>query len=49
GCHGHPRGTAAGARAIRQALDATLQQIPLKEYAKSHEELAQAIKKWGVI
>ncbi|MCX6767694.1 MAG: type III ribulose-bisphosphate carboxylase, partial [Candidatus Micrarchaeota archaeon] len=47
GCHGHPRGTAAGARAIRQALDATLQQIPLKEYAKSHEELAQAIKKWG--
>jgi len=46
GCHGHPRGTAAGARAIRQSLDATLQNIPLEEYASKHRELREALKKW---
>lgn len=47
GVHGHPGGTEAGARAIKQALDATLQKIPLKEYAEDHKELKEAIKKWG--
>jgi ribulose-bisphosphate carboxylase large chain len=47
GCHGHPMGTEAGAKAIRQAVDATLENYGLKEYAKSNIELAKAIGKWG--
>lgn len=46
GCHGHPDGTRAGARAIRQAVDATLNGIELEEYAKTKGELEKAIKKW---
>ncbi|MBD3355012.1 type III ribulose-bisphosphate carboxylase [Candidatus Woesearchaeota archaeon] len=46
GCHGHPDGTFAGARAIRQALDASMNLIPLKEYSEFHKELNLAIKKW---
>jgi ribulose-bisphosphate carboxylase large chain len=49
GVHSHPDGTLAGARAICQALDATMQGIPLKEYAKTNEELNKAIKKWDSI
>lgn len=48
GIHGHPEGTSAGARAVKQALDATLRKIPLRQYAASHPDLAAAIKKWGV-
>ncbi|MFX0006564.1 MAG: type III ribulose-bisphosphate carboxylase, partial [Candidatus Hermodarchaeota archaeon] len=47
GCHGHPMGTEAGAKAIRQAVDATLENYELKEYAKNNIELAKAIEKWG--
>ncbi len=47
GIHGHPMGTKAGAIAMRQAVDATLNGIPLKKYAKDHVELAKAIEKWG--
>ncbi|MEM7813887.1 MAG: type III ribulose-bisphosphate carboxylase [Candidatus Aenigmatarchaeota archaeon] len=47
GIHGHPLGTRAGAMAVRQALDAALLKIPLKEYAKSHSELAVALEHWG--
>ena len=47
GTLGHPDGPAAGARAIRQAIDAYMQGIPLDEYAKSHKELARALEKWG--
>lgn len=49
GCHGHPGGTKQGATAIRQALYAALHKIPLKKYSLVHEELRQAVKKWGVI
>ena len=49
GCHGHPQGTLKGAIAIRQALDATLKNISLDEYAKDHVELRLAIKKWGKV
>ncbi|MEM5871316.1 MAG: type III ribulose-bisphosphate carboxylase [Candidatus Aenigmatarchaeota archaeon] len=48
GIHGHPKGTIAGAKAMRQALEAYMKGIPIEEYAKKHEELAEAIKKWGV-
>jgi len=47
GIHGHPGGTRAGARAARQALEASLQGIPLKEARKSYEELDQALKHWA--
>jgi ribulose-bisphosphate carboxylase large chain len=47
GCHGHPDGTKSGAIAIRQAIEATLNNIELNEYAKNHSELKKAIDKWG--
>lgn len=48
GVHGHPRGSEAGARAMRQALEATMKSISLEDYARNHPELSEAIKKWGV-
>ncbi|MFH1311138.1 MAG: type III ribulose-bisphosphate carboxylase [Nanoarchaeota archaeon] len=47
GVHGHPDGTIAGAKAMRQAIDATLKKIPLEKYAKTHAELRRALEKWG--
>jgi len=47
GCHGHPNGTEAGARAITQALKATLNNTRLNEYSETHQELKQAIQKWS--
>lgn len=46
GLWGHPQGSAAGAKAIRQSLDAALKGVPLAKYAESHEELKAALKKW---
>lgn len=46
GVHGHPGGTAAGARAMIQAVEAWMREIPLKEYAKDHKELETALKFW---
>ena len=46
GIHGHPKGTRAGAKAMRQAIDATLKKIPLKEYSKTHKELKEALDYW---
>ncbi|MBC8587588.1 RuBisCO large subunit C-terminal-like domain-containing protein [Paratissierella segnis] len=39
GVHGHPDGSEAGARSMRQAIDAAMKGIDLMEYAKDHEEL----------
>lgn len=47
GLWGHPQGSAAGARAMRQSLDSALEGIPLRKYAESHDELKMALKKWG--
>jgi len=46
GIHGHPDGTAAGARAMRQAIDAFMAGVPAEVYAKNHEELRKALLKW---
>ncbi|PIO05869.1 type III ribulose-bisphosphate carboxylase [Candidatus Micrarchaeota archaeon CG08_land_8_20_14_0_20_59_11] len=46
GVHGHPRGTAAGARAVRQALDATVEGETLDAVAARHWELREALEKW---
>jgi len=47
GIHAHPLGTVSGAMACRQAVDASLDGISLKEYAKTHSELKAALDKWG--
>ena len=46
GVHGHPEGTEAGAKAMRQAVQAYLDNINLSEYAKTHNELKKALEKW---
>lgn len=48
GVHGNPLGTRLGSKAMRQAIDAVMKGIPLKEYAKKRKELKAAIDKWGV-
>ncbi|NYZ77702.1 ribulose-bisphosphate carboxylase large subunit [Candidatus Micrarchaeota archaeon] len=47
GVHGHPGGTRKGALSLRQAIDAVMEGIPAREYAKTHRELAEALKQWG--
>ena len=44
---GHPGGAAAGGRAMRQAIDAVVEGIPLLEQAKEHPELRKALELWG--
>ncbi|MEW5763807.1 MAG: type III ribulose-bisphosphate carboxylase [Acidobacteriota bacterium] len=46
GIHGHPGGTAAGAKAVRQALDASLAGLSLEEAAGSAPELRTALDAW---
>ena len=46
GIHGHPQGTRAGAKAMRQAIDALMNNTTLEAYAKTHKELASALDKW---
>jgi len=47
GIHGHKKGTVAGAKAMRQAVDAALKHILLREYAITHKELRIALQIWG--
>lgn len=47
GVLGHPGGTNSGAKALRQSIDAYVQGITVTEYAKTHEELSQALELWG--
>ncbi|MCJ7429507.1 MAG: type III ribulose-bisphosphate carboxylase [Candidatus Nanohaloarchaeota archaeon QJJ-5] len=47
GVHGHPGGTSAGAKALRQAIDATMAGEDIHDYAETHEELKKALDKWG--
>jgi 2,3-diketo-5-methylthiopentyl-1-phosphate enolase len=48
--YGHPGGGTAGARAVRQAVDATMAGIPLAEAANdpTNAELKAAVEKWGI-
>lgn len=43
---GHRNGATAGATAMRQAIDATMQNMDLKTYAKSHIELQIALEQF---
>lgn len=47
GIHAHPQGPIAGGKAFRQAIEATLQGIPLEDYAKEHPELEIVLKQWA--
>jgi len=46
GIHGHSAGTISGAKAMRQAVDAVLEGISLKDYAETHRELQVALEIW---
>lgn len=43
----HPDGPGAGVRAVQQAWQAAVEGIPLKEFARSHVELARSIEKFA--
>ncbi len=49
GIHAHPSGPIAGAKAFRQAIDAAMERIPVKQYAKDkgHKELSEALGLFG--
>nr|VDD88985.1 RuBisCO long chain, Form III-b [uncultured archaeon] len=47
GIHGNKLGTRLGAVAVRQAIDATMKGISLKEYSKTHFELRSTLNQWG--
>ena len=47
GIHGHPDGTHAGAKALRQSVEASMAGESLETYADDHPELATALEKWG--
>jgi len=47
GIHGHPKGSEAGARAVYQAIEATMKNISLEVYAKTHKELREALEYWS--
>jgi 2,3-diketo-5-methylthiopentyl-1-phosphate enolase len=44
---GHPDGAAAGADAMRQAIDAVMAGRPVVDAAQEHPELARALEKFG--
>jgi len=46
GIHGHKDGTVAGAKAMRQAVEATLKGMKLEEFAQTHKELKGALETW---
>jgi ribulose-bisphosphate carboxylase large chain len=46
GIHGNKLGTLKGAVAARQAIDAAINKISLKSYAKNHFELKSTIEQW---
>jgi 2,3-diketo-5-methylthiopentyl-1-phosphate enolase len=45
--HGHPDGSRGGAKAMRQAIDASIRGIPLEQHAAQNKELKAALQKWG--
>jgi ribulose-bisphosphate carboxylase large chain len=46
GIHGHTDGTQAGATAMRQAIQATMENKTLADYAETHGELEKALQLW---
>lgn len=46
--HGHPMGPAAGATALRQAIDAVCAGVSWRTAAEAHPELRAAVAAWGI-
>ncbi len=46
GVSGHPDGVKAGAKALKQAVDACFKDLNIREYAQEHVELKRALEKW---
>ena len=44
---GHPDGTAAGGRAMRQAIEAVMDRVSLSDKAQTHIELRKALAAWS--
>lgn len=47
GVHGHPDGTRAGGRAMRDAAEAVAEGVSVEKRAEESEALATALEKWG--
>lgn len=48
GIHAHKMGPESGAKAMRVAIDATINGVDLRQAAENSEELAVAIDTWGI-
>jgi len=48
GIHAHPDGPIAGAKAFRQAIDAVMEGVSVRDYGKDHKELGVALGLFGV-
>jgi 2,3-diketo-5-methylthiopentyl-1-phosphate enolase len=46
GIHAHPQGPVAGAKAFRQAIQASMTDRPLEEAAQEYPELKVALETW---
>lgn len=46
GIHGNKYGTIGGAKAMKDAIEASIKNIPLQEYSKNHKELKSALEQW---
>ncbi len=46
GIHGHPLGSIAGAKAMRQAVDAIMKRQHIQKHAEKHVELKKALEFW---
>jgi len=49
GVIGHPDGPRAGAKAVRDAVEAAVKRVPLEEAARHSRELRRALEKWGTV
>ena len=47
--HGHPMGPVAGAKAMRQVIDAAVKGISMVAAAKEYPELQAALDAWGLM
>jgi ribulose-bisphosphate carboxylase large chain len=47
GVHGHPKGSYAGAKAMREAVEAYMDGISVDDAAKTSKELREALEYWG--
>jgi ribulose-bisphosphate carboxylase large chain len=47
GIHGHPQGSYAGAKAMREAVEAVMEGVDLERKAQQSPELKKALEYWG--